>query len=223
MIYLNGQLIKKFSEKILKWAESNLAKHPWREIRTPYTILISEILLTRTNAIQVVPIYKKFIEKYPQLEVFLEAKYEILLDLMKSLGLLYRAKKMMILITILKEDYNSKIPETFKNLKTLPGIGDYGANAILCFGYNKKKPLIDTNFIRIFKRVFNARPKTKTPKTDKYLWEFAEGLVPDKNFVEYNYGVIDFASKICLSRKPRCNDCLMTQICYHYKKMNIKK
>lgn len=223
MISLSGELIKKFSAKILIWAESNLVKHPWRENRAPYTILISEILLTRTNADQVNPVYIKFMERYPTLEVFLEAKYESLLYLIKSLGLLYRAKKMMNLITILKEDYNSKIPETFKHLKTLPGIGDYGANAILCFGYNKKKPLIDTNFIRVFKRVFNAMPKTKTPKTDKYLWKFAEGLVPNIYFVEYNYGVIDFASKICLSRKPRCNDCLINQICYHYKERNIKK
>lgn len=223
MISLNGELIKKFSEKILKWAESNHAKHPWRENRTPYTILISEILLTRTNADQVNPVYIRFMESYPTLEVFLEAKYETLLDLIKSLGLLYRAKKMMNLINILKEDYNSKIPETLKNLKTLPGIGNYGANAILCFGYNKKKPLIDTNFIRVFKRVLNAKSKTKTPKTDKYLWKLAERLVPDRDSAKYNYGVIDFASKICLSRKPRCNDCLMNQICYHFKKMNIKK
>ena len=223
MISLNGEIIKKFLAKILRWAESNLVKHPWRENRTPYKILISEILLTRTNADQVNPVYIKFMERYPTLEVFLESKYETLLDLIKSLGLLYRAKKMMNLITILKENYNSKIPETFNNLKTLPGIGDYGANAILCFGYNKKKPLIDTNFIRVFKRVFNARPKTKTPKTDNYLWELAGELVPDKNFVEYNYGVIDFASKVCLSRNPRCNDCLMNPICYHYKYMNIKK
>ncbi len=185
--------------------------------------MISEILLTRTNAAQVIPIYIRFMEKYPMLNDFLEASYEVLLDLIKTLGLLYRAKKMMKLIESIKENYEMKIPKTFYKLKNLPGIGDYGANAILCFGYNKNKPLIDTNFIRVFKRVLNISPKTKTPKTDKYLWDFAEGLVPDKSFVEYNYGVIDFASKVCLSRNPRCKDCTMNQICYHYKKMNIKK
>ncbi len=216
LITISQDLICFFQEKILQWVENNLEKYPWRQNRTPYRVLISEILLTRTNVAQVIPVYTKFIKKYPNLDDFLETSYEILSKLISSLGLLYRAKKMVDLIKIIKEEYDMKIPKTFKALKHLPGIGEYGANAILCFGYNKREGLIDTNFVRIFSRFFNAKSKTKTPKTDKFLWSFSKEIVPEKNYISYNYGVIDFANKICSSRKPRCNSCILKELCFYY-------
>jgi len=219
LIIISQELIRFFQEKILQWAENNLEKYPWRQNRTPYRVLISEILLTRTNAGQVIPVYTKFMNKYPNLDDFRETTCEILSELIKSLGLLYRAKKMVNLIKIIKEDYNMKIPKTLKTLKSLPGIGEYGANAILCFGYNKREGLIDTNFVRIFSRFFNVNSKTKTPKTDKFLWSFAKKIVPEKNFIEYNYGIIDFANKVCSSKKPSCNSCFLKELCFYYNKL----
>jgi len=219
LISITQEIIIIFQEKILKWAEDNLEKYPWRENRTPYSIMISEILLTRTKAAQVIPVYLKFMEKYPNLEVFLEASYEKILKLIRTLGLLNRANKMMILIKYFKEYYDLKIPETFDTLKNLPGIGDYGAKAILCFGYNKREGLIDTNFIRIFSRFFNINSKTKTPKTDNFLWNFAKKIVPEKNFINYNYGVIDFANKVCSSKNPKCESCVLKELCYFSNKL----
>ena len=160
LISIPQEAIVIFQEKILKWTEFNLEKYPWRENRTPYRIMISEILLTRTNVAQVIPVYIKFMQRYPSLDKFLEASHGSLLDLIRTLGLLYRANKMTKLIKCIKENYGLKIPKTFNTLKSLPGIGDYGANAILCFGYNKREGLIDTNFIRIFSRFFNVNSKT---------------------------------------------------------------
>ena len=220
LISITQDVIIIFQERILKWAEFNLEKYPWRENRTLYRIMISEILLTRTNAAQVIPVYINFMEKYPTLDDFLEASYKILLDLIKTLGLLYRANKMTKLIECIKENYDMKIPKTFNTLKNLPGIGDYGANAILCFGYNKREGLIDTNFIRIFSRFFNVNSKTKTPKTDKFLWNFAKKIVPERNFIAYNYGIIDFANKVCSSKKPRCNSCILKESCFYYGKLS---
>lgn len=216
LITINQDVICFFQENILRWAGINLEKYPWRQNRTPFRVLISEILLTRTKAVQVIPVYTKFINMYPNLDDFLEISYEISSELIKSLGLSYRAKKMVDLIKIIKEEYDMKIPKTLEALKHLPGIGDYGANAILCFGYNKREGLIDTNFVRIFSRFFNVSSKTKTPKTDKFLWSFAKKIVPEKNFIAYNYGVIDFANKICSSKKPRCNSCVLKDLCFYY-------
>lgn len=219
IISTTQEVLNIFQKGVLKWAEKNLEKYPWRENRTPYKIMISEILLTRTNAAQVIPVYIKFMERYPILDKFLEASHGSLLDLIKTLGLLYRANKMTKLIKCIKENYDMKIPKTFNTLKSLPGIGDYGANAILCFGYNKREGLIDTNFIRIFSRFFNVKSKTKTSKTDKFLWSFAKKIVPERNFIEYNYGIIDFANKVCSSKKPSCNSCILKEFCYYYNKL----
>lgn len=178
--------------------------------------MISEILLTRTKASQVSPIYEKFINIYPTLTEFFNINVVEVEKLIKPLGLLYRANGFKKVAEKIKLEFNKKIPNDFTKLKSLFCIGDYGANAILCFGFNEKRPLIDTNFIRIFKRVFNIKSEKKRPKSDKSLWKFSEKLLPNEGYIQYNYGVLDLGGKICMSRKTKCEVCPITEICYHF-------
>ena len=210
-----------FQKLILKWARNNLINYPWREKRTPYKVLISEILLTRTKAKQVAPIFIEFIKKYPCIETFIESKIKDLQNLISSLGLLYRAQKLENLKTQLKSDFDNRIPDNLVELKSLSGIGDYAANAILCFGFEIRRPILDSNFIRIYRRVFEVNPKTKTAKTDKFLWQFAEDLLPEIDYVTFNYGVLDIGGNFCLSRNPKCKECPVNKICLFFEK-NVK-
>ncbi|GAH12650.1 unnamed protein product, partial [marine sediment metagenome] len=129
--------------------------------------------------------------KYPTLTHFLKAELIDLEKMLKSLGLLFRAEMLIDLAVQLKKDFDKKIPNTLAELKSLKGIGDYCANAILCFGFNEKSPLLDVNFIRIITRVFGIKSKTKPPRTDKFLWETSRNLLPNTNYINYNYGVLD--------------------------------
>jgi len=212
---ITDDLIVTFQNAIKKWAEENLIEYPWRENRTPYKVLISEILLIRTKAPQVEPVFRAFMKKYPDLDKFLEAELKDLEDLIKSLGLLFRAEMIRDLREQLKNEFNGIIPDNFDDLKSLKGIGDYGANAILCFGYDKKRPLLDSNFIRIYKKFFNVTSKTKTAKIDKFLWAFSEKLLPDEDYVQFNYGILDIGGNICLSRNPKCSECPLKKYCYY--------
>jgi len=212
--------IKIFQKNILDWSKDNLIDYPWRKDRNPYRVFISEILLIRTKASQVTPVYKDFINIYSNLEKFIEMDLKTVKTLIKSLGLLFRAEILQEITNQIKNEFNNKIPDSFKELKSLKGIGNYGANAILCFGFEKKRPLLDSNFIRLYKRVFNISPKTKTAKSDKFLWEFSEQLLPEKDFIIFNYGVLDFGGQICLPKKPKCGICPLKQICVFFKKQS---
>lgn len=169
--------------------------------------------MIRTKASQVSPIFKDFMIKYPSLADFLNSQSEIIKQLFSSLGLHFRAIFFEEIIIKIKKEFNNEIPNNIKDLKSLKGIGNYSANAILCFGFNQRRALLDTNFIRIYKRVFNIQSKTKTPKNDKYLWEFSEFLLPEKNFVRFNYSILDLGGIICKSRNPQCNICPLGIIC----------
>lgn len=215
-ITISNDLKERFQKEISKWANENLINYPWRNKRTPYKVLICEILLTRTKASQVDPVFRKFLKKYPNLDTFIKAKLKDIEDLIKSLGLLFRASRLKELANQLENEFNRQIPDNFNDLKALKGIGDYGANAILCFGYGKKKPLLDSNFIRIYERFFNITSKTKTPKTDKFLWRFSESLLPHEGYVQFNYGILDFGGNICLSKNPKCSDCPLNIDCHFY-------
>ena len=89
---MSQNLKEEFQQLILKWSQNNLFDYPWRKNRTPYNVLISEILLIRTKATQIIPIYNKFMKIYPNLDAFIDIKLDIVENLIKSLGLLFRAK-----------------------------------------------------------------------------------------------------------------------------------
>lgn len=202
-----------FQDSIIDWYRKNIITYPWHKNKTPYSVLISEILLIRTKASQVILVFNDFMKKYPTLESFLNFKPDTIEEIIKPIGLLFRAKLLEDIAKQVKTQFNSQIPNNLSDLKSLKGIGNYTGNAILCFGFNEKRPLLDVNFIRIYKRVFNINSKTKNPKNDKFLWEFSEYLLPDSDYVDYNYAILNFGIEICLNKKPKCNICPIKKIC----------
>ena len=204
----------------MKWAKDNLIDYPWRNERTAYKVLISELMLIRTKAKQVEPIFIEFIEQFPQLKDFFRITIKDAEKFIGSLGLLFRAKIMHHLASQIQFEFDGNIPKDIDHLKSLKGIGDYSANAILCFGFGEKRALIDSNFIRVYKRIFKIKSKTKTPKTDKFLWDFAESMLPNNHFIDFNYAILDIGGNICLPRKPDCKSCPLTRECLYYKSMD---
>jgi A/G-specific adenine glycosylase len=112
-------------------------------------------------------------------------------------------------------DRDSITLETLLNIK---GIGNYIARSILIHGKNERFSLIDPNFIRIYKRVFNIESEKRRPRDDKNLWKKVEILLPESNFSEYSYAILDFGAVICKLKNPKCSICPMMEIiCQGYK------
>ena len=76
---------------------------------------------------------------------------------MGGLGYYRRAKNLLASAKILVRQYNSKLPNTLNELKKLPGIGDYTANALLGLVYDKPTIAVDGNVKRIFARYLNKK------------------------------------------------------------------
>lgn len=205
-----------FQNSVLKWYKDNVVNYPWRKSKTPYRVLISEFLLIRTRASQVVAIFERFMKKFPTLNNFLQMEIKTVEEIIKPAGLLFRANFLKDIAEQIKIDFNNTIPNNFSDLKSLKGIGDYTANAILCFGYGQRRPLLDANYIRLYKRIFNITSKIKNPKNDKYLWKFSEELLPEVDYVEFNYATLNFGVNICLDNNPKCIVCPIQKMCYHY-------
>ena len=205
-----------FQNSLLKWYKDNIVNYPWRTNKTPYSVLISEFLLIRTRASQVEAIFERFMKKFPTLNKFLNMEIKVVEDIIKPAGLLFRAQFLKDIAEKIITNFNYKIPDNFADLKSLKGIGDYTANAILCFGYDQRQPLLDANYIRLYKRVFNVISKTKNPKNDRKLWKFSEELLPKVNYVEFNYATLNFGVNICLNNNPKCKYCPLKQICYYF-------
>lgn len=209
---ITGILVGKYHKKILAWFYKNGRKFPWRGTKNPYKILISEILLQKTNSRAVGIVYESFIKKYPTpMHVTKSSKGEIF-KIVSSLGLYYRAERIFEICKSLVEDHGGEIPNNLKELMALKGVGRYAASAVLCFGFDQKEAIIDQNVIRILSRVFEIISNKPRPHYDGKLWQAAQYLLPEKNFQDYNFALLDLSALVC-KPKPLCETCPLKDFC----------
>ena len=134
-----------FRKALITWGREYFRSFPWRLTKNPYQILMAEVMLHRTQALQVVPVYNRFIEQYPDVPTLARASKEELHDLLYSLGLRWRINLIHTMATELMVRFDGQIPEKKTDLMTLSGISEYIASAVCCFAWGQPEPLIDTN------------------------------------------------------------------------------
>lgn len=173
-------------------------------------------MLQQTNAYRVESVFREFVAKYPNVSVLAGSRLQDVREVLKPLGLSYRAARLKSIAVELTERYGGVVPCSEKSLITLPGIGPYITNATLCFAYSKRVPLVDTNIIRLYDRVFGFRSGRNRPREDKEVWQFAKEMLPKTGFKDYNLSLLDFAAEVCVSRQPHCDECPVTGICYYH-------
>jgi len=205
------------SIRILGWYRKNKRVLSWRKNKTPYKVLVSEFLLHKTDATKVSVVYPLFVKRFPCVNDLNKADISKIRKLFSNIGLFYRADRLKKVSNQIVEEFNGEVPNSREGLLSLYGVGDYIANAVLCFGYKKRVAIVDTNIIRIYGRIFGVKSNTSRPHTDKKLWEFAEEMLPKNNYIEYNYALLDFASDICKTKSPKCKICPIITICKEYK------
>jgi A/G-specific adenine glycosylase len=215
------EFVEEFQSRILSWYKENGRVFPWRYTFNSYKVMVSEVLLQQTNADKVVQPYLSITERYQSVYELLHADYSYLLSIFREIGLLYRADRLIDISAQVITAHSGKIPEKREELISIKGIGNYSCNAILCFGYNKPYCIVDTNVIRIFEKVFGVKSDSKRPHTDKKIWEFAQEILTTNDFVDYNYGLLDFAALVCKKRKPVCDLCSISSICRHYGQLKL--
>lgn len=198
----------------MSWSEIHLREFPWRSAEDPYEIFIAEMLLQQTDAPRVVPVYKKFLERYPSLNSLCNASHEELLDLLRPLGFHFRASRLKEAACYLIQKYNGQIPAIESDLLSVPGVGLYVANSILANAFNQHSAVVDTNIVRIFSRFFGILSNYSRPRRDPFVWKFAQQIAPKHLTSIWNLSLIDFGAKVCKARSPQCDICPLNEKCY---------
>jgi len=176
-------------------------------------------MLQKTGVNQLEKLYPDFIKKYPDPDAISKMNIEKLEEILHPLGLYQRRARDIKKTTRSIIDNEGRLPKTKKELMALPGIGEYIANAIICFAYQIPVPIIDTNVGRVMKRVYSF-PVKSAPSRDKKLLDRMTFIIPETNFREFNLAILDLAALICLPKNPSCNECPLSKIC-EYKSKNL--
>jgi len=197
-------------QDLLSWAANNGRTFPWRKRLPLWQALVVEVLLQRTRAEQVVPVFREFRKRYTTAPSFGQASHDDIAELIAPLGLRWRVRSLIGLARALG---NLKtVPRDPRQLKELPGVGSYAASASLSFHAGVRATIIDSNVVRVLCRLVNV-PYDGETRRKKWLVDLADKLTPVDDYKDYNYALLDFATVVCRPVRPLCGGCPLTAYC----------
>jgi len=207
---------KQFAGTLLKWYKINKRDLPWRETNDPYQIWLSEIILQQTRVNQGLPYFIKFMKAFPDIQALARAKEQKVLSLWQGLGYYSRARNLHHSAKMLVEQNNGMLPDTYKGLLKVKGIGKYTAAAIASFAYKEKTPVVDGNVFRVLTRVFGISSDISGSKGISEVYSLAEKIIPEREHDTYNQAIMEFGALHCLPVSPQCSSCPLSKICFAF-------
>ncbi|MGZ4249141.1 MAG: DNA cytosine methyltransferase [Solirubrobacteraceae bacterium] len=194
--------------QLMAWHGAHRRRYPWREHeREPWHALMAELCLQRTRADQVVHVYEALLRIGPTPRALLDRADA--LEVMRSLGLRERSETILKVARALVDLFDGEVPDTDFELRTLPGVGDYVAQAVLCFGFGRRSVLLDTNTMRIVGRVY-GHDESRRWQLRLDLHQLAGASGPD---AEFNHALLDLGALVCRPSTPRCDLCPLRGRC----------
>lgn len=200
------------TKKLRDWFLQHRRDFPWRQQPSPYQVWISEVMLQQTQASRVIDFYKRWMKRFPSVEILAKAPIEDVLKLWEGLGYYSRARALHAAASDIVERFAGKIPDAAAQLATIKGIGPYTVGAILAFGYHQKQPAVDANVARVLARFFELPDDISKAATLQKFREIALTILPDHEPHIIAEALIELGASIC-KKKPECEKCPLQQEC----------
>ena len=214
-VFSTGRLhpMKSFAERMIDWQQA-WGRHdlPWQRTRDPYRIWLSEIMLQQTQVSAVVPYYRRFLERFPDLASLAAAEDDVL-ALWSGLGYYARARHLHGAARMIAEQNAGAFPRAFDDIVALPGIGRSTAGAIAVFAFGARYPILDGNVKRVFARAFGIAGFPGEKKVETAMWAHAATLLPADHIETYTQALMDLGAGVCTRRRPRCEACPLHDDC----------
>ena len=213
-VVLESPRMKEAVAPLVEWFRRNKRDLPWRHRMDAYRVWISEIMLQQTRVEAVKPYYERFLQELPDIKALAEVPEDRLLKLWEGLGYYNRARNLKYAACQIMEEYGGKFPETYDEIRSLKGIGNYTAGAISSFVYNIPKPAVDGNVLRVVSRITaDGTDMAKTAGKGKVEKEIEE-VIPRDAAGDFNQSLIELGAIVCLPNgEPRCGECPVKDLC----------
>jgi A/G-specific adenine glycosylase len=200
---------------VIAW-QKRYGRHdlPWQRTRDPYPIWIAEVMLQQTQVATVVPYYRRFLGRFPDVAALASADMDAVLEHWSGLGYYSRARNLHRAAQIVLEEHRGRFPSDFDAVCALPGIGRSTAAAICAFAFGVRRAILDGNVKRVFARYFGVRGYPGDKQVEAVLWRKAERLVPGKDIAVYTQGLMDLGAGVCTRGQPLCAKCPLRRGCF---------
>jgi A/G-specific adenine glycosylase len=191
-----------------RWYAGRRRAYPWRGVRDPYRVVVSEVMLQQTQAARVVPAYRAFVRAFPTIMDLAAALRADVLRAWAGLGYNRRAVALHRAARMVVEDHGGTFPSDTVELRRLPGVGPYTAAAVASIAFGVPVPATDTNVARVVRRAVlgddGAEPGEVTRAASAWLDHHDPG--------GWNQAVMDLGREVCRPL-PRCHVCPLARTC----------
>ena len=210
-----------FAHDLCDWFSVEQRDLPWRRqenARDGYRVLVSEVMLQQTTVAAVVPFYKRFLERFPTLQVLAAAQIDDVLPLWAGLGYYSRARNLHAAARAIVEKHEGIFPRDLAQVLALPGVGRYTAGAVTSIAFDSPSPIVDANVARVLARVRAIEGDIKAPATLAQVWDESERLVQAAEQAglkpsAFNPAMMELGALICRPREPLCASCPVAEHC----------
>ncbi len=207
------------AENILTWFQEFRRCLPWRSDRTPYRVLVSEIMLQQTQVLRVISYFNRWMDKFPTLEALAAAPVEDVIKTWEGLGYYSRARSLKKAAEYIVSQLDGVVPNTREKLEEVPGVGPYTSGAIMSFAFQIPTPAIDANVLRVISRIFDIHEPIPSKGAKKEIESHVAHLLQTPSSCpDLMEAFIELGALVCTSSKPDCytscpvyNSCLAFQ------------
>ena len=214
---------KIITKKILKWYDLNKRSLPWRKKvsleKKQYYTLVSEFMLQQTQVTTVIPFFNRFIKDLPSINSLAKVNEKKLIKLWEGLGYYSRARNLKKTAQAIIKNFNGKLPNNSEDLLTLPGVGNYTANAILAIAFNKPYIPLDGNIERVLKRYLYLKKEKEIQKDNLVKKKIIFGTTLRSS--DYAQALMELGALICKPSNPICSQCPIIKNCKSYRKKDF--
>ena len=197
-----------FHSSLLQYYDRFRRDLPWRGETDPYRILVSEIMLQQTRVETVLRYYESWLKQFPTLGTLASADSTEVLKAWEGLGYYRRAKNLHRAAKHIRNVLGGRFPTSSRDLRQLPGVGQYTAGAVASIGFGEIVPAVDGNVRRVLARLFD-----KHEPGVSWLNHTAASLVDKDRPGDWNQALMELGAMICAPKNPRCEDCPVLRWC----------
>ena len=213
-VVLEDPALYEMVSPIVTWFQKNKRDLPWRNHPDAYRVWVSEIMLQQTRVEAVKPYYERFLRELPTVKDLAEAKEDQLLKLWEGLGYYNRVRNMQKAAQQIMIDYQGQFPDTFEEIRSLKGIGNYTAGAISAFAFGLPKPAVDGNVLRVISRLMGSREDIMKQSVRSKIEEKLEHVIPEGAASDFDQGLIELGALVCVPNgEPKCTECPVAHLC----------
>jgi A/G-specific adenine glycosylase len=199
---------------VLDWYDLNARDLPWRRPdRSPWGVLVSEVMLQQTPVVRVLPAWHRWMERWPTpADLAADAPGEAI-RMWDRLGYPRRGLRLHAAAVAMVERHGGEVPCSHADLLALPGVGSYTAAAVASFAFGGRHAVLDTNVRRVLARIVTG---TRYPPPSLTTAEtlLAETLLPDAaRAPRWAVATMELGALVCAARVPRCDTCPVRDLC----------